>query len=46
MREVTDLEDFRALVRDGRGYFVITDSANLNRIHDVRCSYVSVDNFR
>lgn len=36
MREVIELEDFQNLVREGRGYFLVTDTENSNRIHNVR----------
>jgi hypothetical protein len=42
---VTTVEQFRSYRNAGRGYFVITDSANPTRIHDVRCSHISEDRF-
>lgn len=38
-------DDFRAYCRVDKGCFVITDTANPMRIHDVRCSQASEARF-
>lgn len=44
MKEVRGYLVLRELKHDGKGYFVITDTANGNRIHDVKCNFVTEDN--
>jgi hypothetical protein len=45
VQEVKGYLVLRELKNSGDGYFVITDSANGNRIHDVKCSFVTEENF-
>lgn len=49
MVRIEDLEAFRNAIRQGKGYFVITDITNTaqqpKKFHDVRCSFISEKTF-
>lgn len=44
-REITTLDEFRETKKVGKGYTVITDTANPNRIHKPACPWVKEENF-
>jgi hypothetical protein len=45
IQEITDIQQFRTIKYEGRGYIVITDKANPTRVHKPNCSWVNEDNF-
>lgn len=45
VQEIMDLQQFREIKSAGRGYIVITDSANPTRVHKPSCSWVKEENF-
>lgn len=46
MNSIKSLDIFEQLKQQGKGYFIITDSANPTKIHHVTCSFVSSNNFK
>jgi hypothetical protein len=43
--EIRTLEDFRRRKSEGKGYILVTDSANGNKIHSPGCMYVKEEYF-
>ncbi|MBT2729502.1 hypothetical protein J7E63_21655 [Bacillus sp. ISL-75] len=46
MNSIKSLAIFEQLKQQGKGYFIITDTANPTKIHHVTCSFVSSNNFK
>ena len=46
MIPIKSLAKFEQLKQQGKGYFIITDTANPTKIHHVNCSYVNTENFK
>jgi hypothetical protein len=46
MNSIKSLAKFEQLKQQGKGYFIITDTANPKKIHHVTCSFVSSNNFK
>ncbi|GAA0343240.1 hypothetical protein GCM10008967_37100 [Bacillus carboniphilus] len=44
--KVNSLAKFEQLKTQGQGYFVISDIANPTKVHHVKCSFVTAQNFK